>query len=298
MAGFFCECAQIMNRLLCFCAGAALLLPLCVRAGDATTTELTEQPLWEVRLAGFGRYGQAYPASEDSQVNIVPLPFPIYRGTILRIGDDTEKPVRTRLFRWDRVKLDLDFGLNFPVNSDEVDARTGMPDLDLLAEAGPELEIESTRQFLGGDVFLALQARGAVSVDGLSPDWRGMVLSAELKHKKRIFSSRSELITRLTPEWASKDYMDFFYGVAPVYATGTRQAYNAGSGYLGTRLSFVLAHNFTKNFEIRTGLRFGFYDGAANRNSPLFTDATTYDAYVAFLWKFWESKQRVMRAPD
>lgn len=252
----------------------------------------TEESLWEVRLAGFGRYGPAYPASDESQVDVIPLPFPIYRGRFLRVGDDTEKPVRTRIFRRDRIKLDLDFGLNFPVDSDDIDERIGMPDLDLLAEAGPELELQFSRGFLGGDAFLALQLRGAVSMDGLDPTWRGMVFSTELKHKRPLRNERTVLLTRLTPEFASNDYMDFFYGVAPEFALAGRPEYRASSGYLGTKLSFVVSHEFSDTFEIRTGLRFGLYSGAENRNSPLFTTDTTSGAYLAFLWKFWESKRR------
>jgi outer membrane protein len=269
---------------------AALLV--CLPHLDVHAQDDAEQALWEMRFAGFARYGAAYPASDKSQVNVVPLPFPIYRGRILRIGDDTEKPVRTHIFRRDRIKLDLDFGLNFPVDSNDIDERIGMPDLDLLAEVGPELELQFSRGFWGGDAFLALQARGAVSLDGLDPTWRGMVISAELKHKRPLGSSRTQLLTRLTPEFASNDYMDFFYGVAPEYALPGRPAYQASSGYLGTKLSFVIKHEFSSTFEVRTGLKFGFYSGAQNRASPLFTTDTTSGAYIAFLWKFWESERR------
>ncbi len=264
-------------------------------ADDLRAEKLADLPLWELRFAGFGRYGQSYPASEESQTDIVPLPFPIYRGQFLRIGDDTDKPVRTRLFRRDRVKIDLDFGLNFPVDSDDVDARTGMPDLDLLAEVGPELELQFIRGLMGGETFLALQARGAWSFDGLDPDWRGAVLSVELKHKLPIFTPKTELLTRVTPEFASQDYMDFFYGVDAAYATLARPAYKAESGYLGTRLSLVLKHEFSPTVEFRSGLKFGFYQGAANDNSPLFTDKTTSGFFAAVLWKFWESKRRANR---
>lgn len=256
------------------------------------------EPLWEVRLAGFGRNGPAYPASGESQVDIVPLPFPIYRGRFLRVGDDTEKPVRTRLFRRDRIKIDIDFGLNFPVDSDEIDARLGMPDLDLLLEAGPELEVQFAGKPLGGDMFLAGQVRGAVSLDGLDPTWRGVVLSAELKHKHPLFSPRTELLTRLTPEWGSSDYMEFFYAVDPEFAAPGRSTYRARSGYLGTKLSFVLRYDISPTLETRLGVRAGFHQGAANRDSPLFTDDTTTGAYLAFLWKFWESDRRVPRRPD
>jgi len=260
-----------------------------LRSEDNT---LEDKALWELHFAGYSRYGESYPASADSQTNIVPLPFPVYRGKFLRIGDETEKPVRTRIFRRDRIKIDLDFGLNFPVDSDDIDARSGMPDLDLLAEVGPELELQFSEPVLGGDAYLALQARAAASFDGLSPDWRGMVYSIELKHKRPLWNANTELLTRLTPEFASQDYMEFFYGVDPIHATVARPAYHAKSGYLGTRLSFVIKHDLSDTIALRTGLRLGFYKGASNDSSPLFTKETTNGVFAAVLWKFWDSKRR------
>ena len=252
--------------------------------------------LWEVNLAGFGRYGAAYPASDESQTNIVPLPFPIYRGKILRIGDDAEKPVRTRIFRRDRIKLDIDFGLNFPVDSKDIDERDGMPDLDLLLEAGPELELQFAKPLMGGDLFLAGQLRGAVSMDGIDPEWEGSVFSLQLKHKRPLGSPKTVLLTRVTPEWANSGYMDFFYGVAPEFATPERPAYSGRAGYLGTTVGWVLSHAFNDSFQIRAGVKLGLHDGAKNEDSPLFTDDKTTSGYIAFLWKFWESERRA--SPD
>jgi hypothetical protein len=267
---------------------------------NETTTEQDapqdppQDPLWEMDLAAFARYGPSYPASENSQLNIVPLPFPIYRGKILRVGDDTEKPISTRIFRRDKIKLDIDFGLNFSVDSDEVDARVGMPDLDLVLEAGPQLELQFAESPRHGDMFLDLQLRGAVSFDGLDPSWRGLVFASQLKYVRPIrLAKKTEVSVRLTPEWGSEDYMDFFYTVAPEFATPDRAAYAANSGYLGTKLSFSLDQRLNKKLRILAGVRFGFYGGAQNRNSPLFTDDTTTTVYFAFLWKFWESKRKV-----
>lgn len=258
----------------------------------ATGDTLPAEALWEINLAGYSQYGVAYPASEDSQVNVIPLPYPIFRGKILRIGDETDKPLTTRLFRRDRIKLDFDFGLNFPVNSKDVEARTEMPDLDLLLEAGPELELQFANTVAGGDLFLALQLRGAVSMDGIDPTWRGLIASSELKYIRDLRSPTTELRIRLTPEIANADYMDFFYGVDPEFALPGRTAYRARSGYLGTRLTFSVRHDFSERFEIRTGVRFGLHQGAKNNDSPLFTSESTSGVYLAFLWKYWESERR------
>lgn len=266
------------------------------QGNSQTGSAETAPPLWEFGLAVFGRHGPSYPASENSQLNVIPLPYPIFRGKILRIGDDTDKPVRTHLFRRDRIKLDLNFGINFSADSDDIDARTGMPDLDVLLEMGPELEFQFAPEPLGGKMFLALQARGATSVDGLNPDWRGVVYSTEFRFERPFQSS--EFILTLTPDWASEDYMDFFYGVSPAYATPQRPAYQAGSGYLGTRLSLTLRYAITEKVDIVGGLRFGFHKGAANADSPLFTQQTTSGVMLALIWKFWASERRAAASDD
>jgi len=284
--------------LACFVCSAYGADPTAGTQQDSaqTGTAETGPPLWEFGLAAYGRYGPAYPASEDSQLDILPLPYPIYRGKILRMGDDTDKPVRTHLFRRDRVKLDLDFGINFSAKSDDIEARMGMPDLDLLLEMGPELEFQFAPEPFGGKMFLALQARGATSVDGLNPNWRGVVYSTEFKFQRPF--QDSEFILKLTPEWASTGYMDFFYGVAPAYATPERPLYEAGSGYLGTRLSLTFKYAVTEKFDIVGGLRFGFYKGAANADSPLFTQQTTSGVMLALVWKFWASERRAAASDD
>ena len=291
----FIFAAAVLTCLDCNAFGAGTNTDTLQNSAQVDPAE-SGPPLWEFGLAAYGRFGPAYPASEDSQLDAFPLPYPIYRGKFLRMGDDTDKPVRTHLFRRDRVKLDLDFGINFSAKSDDIDARTGMPDLDLLVEMGPELEFQFAPEPFGGKIFLALQARGAASVDGLNPDWRGVVYSTELRFERRF--QASEFIVKLTPEWASEGYMDFFYGVAPVYATAERPAYEAGSGYLGTRLSLTLRHAISSTLDIVGGLRFGFYQGAANANSPLFTQQTTSGVMLALVWKFWASERRAAASDD
>ena len=274
---------------------AAVLVCLVVPAGDAQAATAKrsiprdDEPLWEVALGGYGRYGPAYPASDDYIVNIIPLPFPIYRGRYLRVGDERDKPVRTRIFRRDRIKLDLDFGLNLPASSDDVDAREGLDDLDLLFEVGPELQLQFEEN-LPGDFFLALQTRGAWSFGSLNPDWRGIIVGTEFKYEVPLGKSSYGL--RITPEFATSDYMDYFYGISEKDATPDRPAFDASSGYLGTRVILSYGREFTPKVEMRTGVRIGFYNGARNDDSPLFTADNNAEFYAAFLWKFWESKRR------
>ena len=295
-ASLFALCMAVCCSAMAATDAATETDPLAEPAAKTVSAETadTEDPLWEWNLAAYARYGPSYPASENSQLNIVPLPLPVYRGKILRVGDSEDKPISTRIFRRDNIKLDIDFGLNFPVDSEEVDARTGMPDLDLLLEVGPRLELQFADSPKHGDLFLDLELRGALSFDSLDPTWRGLVFSTSLKYVRPIkLAKRTELKIDLTPEWANNEYMDFFYGVAPEFGVPGREEYRAKGGYLGTKLGFGIKQILNDDFQIRTGIRFGFYQGARNRNSSLYTDDTNVGVYFAFLWKFWESQRMV-----
>ncbi len=259
--------------------------------GESTSGET--EPLWEWRLATFARFGESYPASENSQFNIIPFPLPVYRGKIVRIGEDSQSPIRGRLIRTDRVKLDLAFDLNFPVDSGDVEARTGMPDLDFQVEIGPELEIEFARNRVGGSWFISPQLRPAFVFDALVPKYQGVVFSPELIYKKKFHKGESDLKFSLMPTLATEKYMDFFYTVDPMFATPTRPAFKADGGYLGTDLTARWKSKFKTNFAYVAGLRVSFYQGAANKDSPLYTQETTVAVFGAFLWKFWEGKTQV-----
>jgi outer membrane scaffolding protein for murein synthesis (MipA/OmpV family) len=269
---------------------ALLCLAMPMAVAQDTEDETTE-PLWEWRLAGFGHYGSSYPASEDYQLNIIPLPYPIYRGKYLRFGDDRENPVTGRLFRRDRIKLDFSFGLGFPVDSDDIEARTGMPDLDLLLEAGPELEMEfASPAIFDGRWFLSLDLRSAFSFDGLDATYQGLVMGPELIYLKKLARGKDELKIGLTPTFANSKYMGYFYTVDPAFVTPTRPAYQADGGYLGTDLSISWLKTLNEQFELLLGGRLSSFHGAVNRNSPLFTADMTYSVYAAISWKFWESE--------
>lgn len=288
-----------MVRALILLALLLLVLTKAAAAPDNVVAGKDEDPgaLWEWRIAAFARYGPSYPASEESQVNVVPLPIPIYRGKFLRLFEDNENPIRGKVFERDRIKLDLDLDLTFPADSDEIDARTGMPDLDFLIQVGPELDLQFTRQdFLKGRWHLALQTRAAASFDGLDPSWRGLTFSSEFRYIAQV-TSRDEFKFRITPSWATTEYMKYYYQVDPEFATPARPAFNAKGGYLGTDFTWNWTREFTDKLSVWFGARLGVHSGAKNRNSPLFTDEVNPSVYGAFMYKFWESKRRAERPP-
>lgn len=274
---------------------AVLLMMACLGlAAQAVAGEdaPAAKPLWELSLAGYGLWGPAYPGSDQSSGNFLPLPFPMYRGKFLSVGEDSDKPIRGKVFRSDWLRLDLDMDLRFGSDSRDIDARRGMPDLEPMVELGPELELKFTDQPADhGNLFLALQARGAVSLDGLDPAWQGAAFSPELRYVRYFEGKARRLKLRATPTFASRDYMAYYYEVDPAFATADRPAYRARPGYLGTTLGASWQQPITDRLEVRAGLRVSFLEGAANEASPLFATHRTESVYLAFLYKFWASKR-------
>ncbi len=255
-------------------------------------------PLLEWNFAAYGRYGAAYPGASENEFNLVPMPFPIYRGRFWRLGEDPDKPVRGRLFQGERVRLDLDFSMNFGVDSDDVEIRQGMPDLDLLTEGGPELEIQLTPEPVGGQLYLSLPIRAAFSWDGFDPGFEGFVFNPQLTWKKQFSeTTRRELRVRLAPLFGSRRYMKYFYAVPQEFSTANRPAYDADAGYLGTSLGLSARRQFASNYEVVGGIQFRFLQGASNDKSPLLEDDVNVSVFFAFLWKFWESDKRVPVRP-
>lgn len=267
-------------------------------SGPATAAETgtpADRPaLWELRAAVFNRYGPSYPGSDENQLNVVPLPLPIYRGPFLRLFEDNEKPLRGRLFARDTVRLELDLDLQFSSDSDEIDVRAGMPDLDLTLEVGPELQIELARDVLAGTWYATFGARVVTSWDGLDPEYDGLTFSPELKYLSAV-TPRDELKLRVTPKFATDDFMDFYYTVDPTFATADRQAFNADAGYVGTDITGNWSHDFSDRLSFFIGLRYSNYAGATNRDSPLHVDNHGYSVYGAIQYRFWESVRRAPR---
>ncbi|MFQ5634317.1 MAG: MipA/OmpV family protein [Gammaproteobacteria bacterium] len=279
-----------------------LAICLLLASGQTTARDLPTgdggsdgKPLWEWHGAVFGRYGSSYPASEEMQVNLVPLPIPIYRGRFLRLFEDGENPIRGRIFESDRIKLDLDLDLTFPSDSDSIAARVGMPDLDLLVQAGPEIDMQFVRQeFLKGRWHLALQSRAAVSFDGIDPKYQGLNFSAEFRYITRP-SDRDKFKFRITPTFATGRFMEYYYQVDPQFVTPERPAYGAKGGYLGTDFTWNWTRTMTKKLSVWVGARLSVHSGARNDQSPLFTREVTPSVYGAFMYRFWESKRRAVK---
>jgi len=254
-----------------------------------------DQPgVWGLRLVAFAQNFPAYPSSSEQNFTALPIPYPVYSGKIFSFGQDLDEIANGQLVGTDRFNLSVGLSASFPESSDNLDVRTGMPDLDFLVEAGPEVNVA----LRGGakddrELLLSLQVRAAVSFDDLDATGRGFVFNPELEYLARDFlDEKTELRFRVAPTWGSSDYTDFFYGVAPEYATPTRPAYEAASGYVNTEFLVGLNRKISDRLEFRGSIRLWVNKGSANDASPLYQNDYDHGIRLALFWTAWEQERK------
>ncbi|MEL7537425.1 MAG: MipA/OmpV family protein [Pseudomonadota bacterium] len=262
-----------------------------VNAGNSTGEDGAGLPLWEIGAGLAAANTPAYPGSSVNQTNVLPLPIVIYRGRILRAGDGSL--VSGRLAENERLELDISLNGSFNADSDDVDVRSGMPDLGFLFEIGPELEWHITPEQSRYHWKLEMPLRAAFSVDDGSLEARGWVFSPELELEiADVWKQDSELSIGLSPAFAAEDLMDYIYAVPSEFATAERPEFDANAGYLGTRFGVNWAHRSERRFFV-IGLRATFLSGAENAASPLVEEKRNLGVFAAIGWTLAESKRTV-----
>jgi outer membrane scaffolding protein for murein synthesis (MipA/OmpV family) len=288
------------NRLFYSVKYLAILLVVAtsnnIKAQQGITLEDDMLPAWEVGAFAAAFNSPEYPAADQRQSNVIPAPYFIYRGETIRIGEGSI--ARAVAIDKDWYELDLSLAGSFNANSEDNEARAGMPDLDFIFELGPQLRVRLSKfkfeQHGKGELFLNLQARAAFSTDFSGINKRGYVFQPVLSYRQRGWlSEKTALSFSLSPIWATEKLHDYFYQVGNDFVTEQRQAYDAEGGYLGTNLSVGVSFNATENIRIFTFARASLYMGSANENSPLFRDKSTYAYGVGMVWRLWKSEQRV-----
>ncbi len=255
--------------------------------------EVEKKPLWEIGIAGGAAYVPDYPASEENHFDGLALPYVIFRGKILRA--DEKGPVRGRFVKTDRLEFDVSVRGAFSTDSDNNKARRGMDDLDFLLAAGPRLQIRLWRPTAWSKLELELPVRAVMSFD-IKGDfgYRGVLTQPELAYEHRdIFDSKIKFTAKLGPVFATEELHDYFYQVRPADVRPGRPQFDADGGYLGTELSLGLSRKLSKWFRVFAGFRGGYYEGAANQDSPLFTSNLTYSIGVGGVLSFWRSERMV-----
>ncbi len=245
-----------------------------------------EKPLWE---AGFGLGTLSLPdyrGSEETNFFVVPAPYLIYRGERFRVD---RGGVRGKLFSSDRFKLEISMNASIPVDSEDSTIRRGMPNLDPTFEIGPRLSMLLTEIGKQGELKLKLPVR-AVITTGL--DYEGWLVHPNLDLYLRNVYDQWNLGVKFGPLFADAKYHNYYYGVAPQFATTNRPAFNAGGGYSGTALIASLSKRFD-HIWIGAFARYDNLQGVSFKGSPLLETEHSLMGGFAVAWIFSRSKRTV-----
>jgi outer membrane protein len=254
-----------------------------------------QKPLWEAGLGVGGLLFDDYRGSDESNFYPVPVPYFVYRGRILKADRDG---VRGLLFDRRYAEVNMSVNATTPVDSDDNDARRGMPDLESTLELGPSFEWHVWRS---ADERIKLDLRFPVRVPitiESSPQHVGWIFSPRLNVDFLDVAGHTgwDLGVSIGPMYADRKYHEYFYSVSPAYATAERPAYEADGGYSGSHLILSLSKRFP-DYWIGAFMRYDSLAGAAFENSPLVKTESSLFAGFGIAWMLGESK-RLVEADD
>jgi outer membrane protein len=267
---------------------AALLAVCCAVPADAK-----EVPLWEFGLGAGAIAFEDYRGSNTTHAYPVPVPYVVYNGKFLKADRDG---VRGTLFNQDWLEINLSFNLTTPVRNDR--ERSGMPDLRSTVEVGPSFDFHLFRSDNRRVKFdLRMPLRYAATVES-SPRIIGWTFSPRFNVDLRDpFGFPGWHLGLLAgPIFADHRYHDYFYSVAPQFATPSRPEFQAKGGYAGTQTLAALSKRYPK-FWVGAYMRYDTLTGAAFIDSPLVQRKSYWTAGFGFAWMIRKSSQTV-EIPD
>lgn len=263
----------------------------CAILAGALNAHAEDQPLWEVGAGVAALSFPAYRGSDKTHYLLLPIPYFTYHGEFLKAD---RQGIRGQLFETDRVDLTLSLSASPPTDSEDVAVRRGMPDLKPTAEFGPQIDYTFWRSNNGRrSAKLRLPLRAAFTLER-SPEAIGWIFSPNLNVDVTDIEGFPgwKLGMLAGPIYASRKQHEYFYGVAPQYATATRPAYAAQDGYSGTQMLASLSRRFDHMW---TGAYFRYDNlrGAAFEDSPLLVKNHFVTFGIAVSWILGESATRV-----
>lgn len=239
-------------------AARALLAALSAFAAGAAAAD---EPLWELGLGAAALHLPHYRGSDQSRNWLLPVPYFVYRGEIVRAD---REGARALLFDSDRVEVDLSLNASPPNASRDNHARAGMPDLAPTVEFGPSVVWRLARGD-GWRLRLELPLRAAFTLQS-RPRHVGWVAAPKLGFDVRRDGWNVGLSGG--PLWGSRDFHAYTYDVAPALATPQRAAYASRAGRGGWQLTAATSRRFG-DWWLGAFVRADSLSGAAFEASPL-----------------------------
>jgi MipA family protein len=285
--------ANLACRRLKLALAPCLAAFLGLTALPSTPVLAKEEPLLEYGL-GIGAIAfEDYRGSDTTHAYPLPIPYLVYNGKFLKADRDG---VRGTLFNQDWIELNLSGNATTPVRNDR--ERSGMPDLRSTLELGPSLDFHLLRSDDSHiKLDLRMPFRTAVTVEA-SPKFIGWTftprLALDVVDPLGYAGWNAGIL--VGPLFADRRYNDYFYTVAPQYATAARPAYQASGGYAGTQAITAVSKRFPR-YWVGAYVRYDTLSGASFADSPLVQRNSYWSAGFGISWIIHTSSQMV-EVPD
>jgi outer membrane scaffolding protein for murein synthesis (MipA/OmpV family) len=270
---------------------AGLLAALAAASAATCLAQERTEPLWEMGLGVAGIDFPDYRGSSHRRGYVLPAPYFIYRGDLLRADRNGARAVFFKSDRWD---LNLSAGASLPVHSNDNPQRAGMSDLKPSVELGPSL---AYTMWKSGDerlkLDLRLPLRGAVTIES-SPRFIGGQFSPNVNLDVHDPAGFTDWNLGLVAGVVYNDsrYNRYFYSVDPAFATASRPAYDARGGFGGVQFLAALSKRFPK-FWVGGFVRYDTLNNAVFESSPLVTTRRYVAGGFAISYIFKQSNERV-----
>ena len=263
-------------------ASAVLAIGLGLAAMPAAADDL---PLWELGVGIGALRLPHYRGASQAHYWVLPVPYVVYRGEILRADRDG---ARALLFDSDRLDIDLSLSASAPTRSRGNQARQGMPDLAASVELGPNLNLTLDRGN-GWQLDLRLPVRAALTLES-NPKPLGWLATPNLNLD--LTRGPWNLGMQAGPVFGTRRYHGYFYDVTAAQVTATRAAYQAPGGLAGWQGTVALSRRFEAQW---AGLfvRLDSVAGARFEDSPLVRRRSNVAWGLAWSWSLMQSERRV-----
>jgi len=269
-----------------------LFLALLSCGAGCCLADTHEEPLWEYGLGVGADAFQAYPGSSTTHVYPFPVARIVYNGSFFKAD---QNGARGLLVNNSLFEFNISGDGTPPVNN--VRVRYGMPELRTTVEVGPALKfhlIPDDERGIKLDLLLPLRKGVTLATSPKNVGWETEPqLDLRIRNAFRLPGWTLEVTSG--PMFADRRYHDYFYSVAPEYATARRPAYSAPGGYSGTQFEVGLIKRFPR-LRLSATLHYDELRGASFMDSPLVERSYDWSASVNFAWMLGRSSQMVQVA--
>lgn len=248
------------------------------------------KPQWELGAGVAAIDFPMYRGSNERRSFFLPIPYFVYRGETLQVNRER---VRGLIFKRDTVEMDISVNGSVPAKGSV--ARQGMPDLDPTLEIGPSLNVHFLYSADKKNTFdLRMPLRGVIASDFKHVQPIGWLFQPQLDVDFRDIDHSGwniGLVGGLI--FSDHRYHQYFYNVAPQYATATRPAYTTGGGYSGTQYIFAFNRRQQDGHWIGGFMKLDNLNGAVFADSPLVKSKSYFTIGIAATWTFNKSDKLV-----